>query len=248
MNALDIDHTKAPNFAEGSSHAPTGNIDVSDSNGFGFGNIVVKGTTQQKGALDITGPTLDIAAGTVMTLKGGNLPILQPVGRTYPQPIECARDGNDGPDPHSWKFVGTGSTYGRHWRCGFASAFSLFIPLTKMPRGADITLVHVWVDGNGAGFSHAALPAFMPSFALQKLVLDTGVVSTVGTATDTSVNLANYELYHSINLSVADGVAPVNDNTAYWLRFTPESGANAVAESLAVIACDILFTTKLLSP
>lgn len=71
MNKLDDDHTKAPNFDEGSSHSPTDWIELNGANGYGlqFTDAPIDG--------DITVPvavTLKGAGGLVLGTTGTPLP------------------------------------------------------------------------------------------------------------------------------------------------------------------------------
>lgn len=74
-NKLDIDHTKAPNFDEGSSHAPTGDIELvgPSAGGLVFTGFRVEGTIVGGGGLVFKIPlSLDGAAYSLQLLNGAD--------------------------------------------------------------------------------------------------------------------------------------------------------------------------------
>jgi hypothetical protein len=112
-----------------------------------------------------------------------------------------------------------------------AGRMDVYLPL---PKGAvTITGVVVAVDGNGAGASHSALPATMPTVELIRQPLGGGApVSVSGPQVDTSGTFGAYDTAHVISIG-AIGHTIVADN-AYYLKITGEAGANSVAGALAV--------------
>ncbi len=96
--------------------------------------------------------------------------------------------------------------------------------------GVQITNVVARYHGDGfAAGAHGAVPATLPTVALQRLDTDdggNGNVSTVGTFTDPSATVGAYETLHDIDLSGLTALA--GDDFVYVVRVTGEAGANAI--------------------
>lgn len=107
---------------------------------------------------------------------------------------------------------------------GVGTAGAVKIPI-RVPHGVTLTAVAVYLDAAGG---HGALPATMPSVSVRRCdPTQAGVdVSTLGTSTDGSANVAAYEVPHAVTVS---GLTEVVDRTLYGyaVRVTGETGANS---------------------
>lgn len=117
-------------------------------------------------------------------------------------------------------FDWTSEQYGKFTAAALAG--SLEIPLYA-PHNSTVTTIAVHIDPAGA---HVGLPANMPSIDIVS-VDGLGNVTSLATATDTSVNVAAYEVAHTITATGLSIVMNRNTNR-YAIRLVGESGANAL--------------------
>lgn len=109
-----------------------------------------------------------------------------------------------------------------------ASGGTLDIALEGLPNGAVLnTLTLLWVGAAG----HGALPT-LPSIALYR-INDDGTETSIASASDTSANVAAYEVAHDIELT---SIAHTIDLTLYRyvLVVTGETGGNFIANAKAM--------------
>lgn len=254
-NQLDSDHVKTANFSEGSAHTPTGNIHVTDGSGGAFGNIDVLGTCNLKGTTNATGTTnlkvthitenSDVTSGKNFTFLGTtNLPKLGTRLYAYPQSLEDVREQLNATN---WELFNT-VAYGTILRQTAISTALIVKGVSRLPKGSWITQIKLTLDGIGAGIGHGALPASLPEFTLQKRDITTGTPTNVATATDASANLAAYEQFHTLTMTLSDHDADVDEDTSYKVLIKGETGANAVPNALAVIDLQVLCTCEQISP
>ena len=104
-----------------------------------------------------------------------------------------------------------------------SSGSTIFQPI-KLPRGAKLTSLSMWVKG-GSGHG-GSLPAVMPTLVVAKRTMSSGGLTVIRTFTDPSASVVAYELRHIL---VAGGMnETITDNTdLYGVYFTSESGAGA---------------------
>ena len=101
--------------------------------------------------------------------------------------------------------------------------------------GVQITNVIARVHGDAGGVgTHAGLPGTLPIIELLSLdsTSGTGTVTSIATQVDTSASVGAYETMHNIDLGSLTEVA--GDNLTYIVRFTGETGANALVNRLAL--------------
>lgn len=104
-----------------------------------------------------------------------------------------------------------------------ATGGHMWMPLDKLTHGATLTGVSVGVTPPG---SHVGLPVTMPNFDLIKRD-QYGVCTVIATVTDSSPDLATYEVAHPVAspvLSAAIDLATYD----YWLYFQGETGTNGL--------------------
>lgn len=102
------------------------------------------------------------------------------------------------------------------------SAVTLLTPV-RPPHGVVLTGATLYIQPA----AHGALPATMPQFSVRS-VSATGGQSILGTATDSSANVAAYNAAHTISIS---GLSHTVDRTTlrYFVRVVGEGGANFAA-------------------
>jgi hypothetical protein len=106
----------------------------------------------------------------------------------------------------------------------------LYVALPGLPRAGTITAVHARVLGVG----HSNLPANMPVMTLvaYSVTAPSGAIAatTLGTVTDTSANVAAYDVDHALSITglsvdLADPVPPLY----HMVRIAGEYGSNSLA-------------------
>ena len=98
------------------------------------------------------------------------------------------------------------------------SAGFLVFPLESLPTGATIVAVHARIQGNG----HSSLPATKPKLTVYEV---TDLTDTeLATATDAPADVAAYEAFHTLSVTVN---APVQALKTYHAKFEGETGANS---------------------
>ena len=108
---------------------------------------------------------------------------------------------------------------------------SFCVPI-RVPFGANITEIHVTVDGNGGGTSHVDLPVTLPHIELYRRTDVATAPVMVSTAADTSATLAAYQTLHTVDMmGLAENVV---GGSYYWVRVYGEEGLNALGGCLAV--------------
>lgn len=104
--------------------------------------------------------------------------------------------------------------------------------------GLRCTSVNVYLEGNGGGSNHANVPANFPTAALmyQDFITEGSTPQTVASATDSAASAAAYDTVHALSIGVNH---TINAQRVYWIRVIGESGANSVANALAVRGINI---------
>lgn len=124
-----------------------------------------------------------------------------------------------------WEYV---AEYGYLRQAG-AGGGVVCIPLTRLIHGAALTNAIVVWDADGV---HAADP---PDVTFPILSLEyynqLGVVTSLGTQTDTTTVRASYEAKHTITKTPAAHTIDL-ENNVYYVRFTGETGADYRAGGL----------------
>jgi hypothetical protein len=136
------------------------------------------------------------------------------------------------------------------WLQDDLSAPSLLVIPLYFPTQCKIDRLSIVVDGklNNAAAAHAGLPATMPTLELLYNAVAPGApgstpsrtVVSLGTATDGSASVTNYDALHEIQLT---GLAhEVIAGYPYYARIRGEFGANALASYFAVLSMYALLT------
>lgn len=94
-----------------------------------------------------------------------------------------------------------------------------------VPNNAVLTSIAISYTGAGG---HAGLPANMPSIEVFKQSVASGEQS-MGTGTDTSVDVAAYQATHLITATVGAFATVDRTNARYYVKVESESGANALS-------------------
>lgn len=142
--------------------------------------------------------------------------------------IRISRSGGAA-DPASWKPDDNGvwTNVGTGLNCQFA---------INPPNGCIITFIQVSFKGAGA---HAGLPSNMPVLSLKRYNANLQTDQLIGSNTDTSVSVSDYQSQHAIGLALNHLVdTTVN---AYHIMVTAESGTNALAGGL-IYYYEIIYT------
>lgn len=117
-----------------------------------------------------------------------------------------------------------------------------------LPHGAKLLNVRAELQG-AAG--HGALPAVMPSMIVESVSAN-GIDTTLATITDPSVNVATYELNHTVaaaadfaagaGFTIANHTPSLAVPSFYQVIFTHESGANSIAAGLSLYSITLKYT------
>jgi len=222
INAIDIDHAKAINGDDGSSHAPAAVIQI-DGAGLQVGGAGLLSTT----AIQLQGPTT-FGWQVAQTLQRRlNLGAAFPMVATY------------------WSRLLVGNAIAWQQDDIFA-AQALFIPIPPMANSCTITQIQVTVDGDaGAGGPHpGAWPPTLPSIGLYDAAA--GVVAGT-TATDGTGSWVAYEAAHIITAGPFAAVTQQPSNEFYVVVYG-ETGGTAQASSLAVTKVQVFGSIQDLKP
>lgn len=98
------------------------------------------------------------------------------------------------------------------------------IQMIDLPNGATLTDVTVYVDRNNTG----SAPGTKVEVQLIRITISSGSPTTLGTFTDTTASLSDYEARHAVTLT---GLSVTIDNTqyAYYTRLVGETGSNSTS-------------------
>lgn len=106
-----------------------------------------------------------------------------------------------------------------------------------LPHGSTITDYAIFIQPG----IHVVLPANMPAARLIELNISTGTVTNYGVVTDSSANIVDYGIKHSISPSTFS--CPVdNTDERYILQFDDEYGASSVSGQ-SVYGATVTYTT-----
>jgi hypothetical protein len=131
---------------------------------------------------------------------------------------------------NAWiRYRSTVSTYTSHWSQSSTTedtgaGDTILWGVLDLPHGARLAAVFLSVASDG---THAALPETMPSFTLYQQHLSSGVVTILGTATDSSATVAAYEAPHQIGLSVSPNHVVDRETSTYLIAVSGEYGTNS---------------------
>lgn len=105
------------------------------------------------------------------------------------------------------------------------------------PHGSVLSEVSAWITPSGG---HSALPATMPVIDVRRVHMNGGGTTSLGMATDGSLNTTSYQQPHSINVF---GLAATVDRSGYRyiMVFSDELGANSQA-GMDVYGCSFAYT------
>lgn len=117
---------------------------------------------------------------------------------------------------------------------GNTAAFEL-----QPPHGSLLTAVSVFCT---AGAGHVGLPVVMPQITLYRVHGNGGGVTSLGGATDPSLNTTGFEQPHSIVMSPLSHTV---DRSAYryFLKFSAEAGTGALSGML-LYYCDCTYSVS----
>lgn len=107
------------------------------------------------------------------------------------------------------------------------------------PHGSLLTAVSVFCT---AGAGHIGLPVSMPQITLYKVHGNGAGVTSLGSATDPSLNTTGFEQPHSIVLS---SLSHTVDRSAYryFLKFSAEAGTRALS-GMILYYCDCTYSVS----
>ena len=111
----------------------------------------------------------------------------------------------------------------------------IVIALNNLPSRCKVTEVTATIDGNGGGASHSDLPSLLP--LVQLVVHDgAGTATIVGSDTDDSADLSEYEVPHPLVIPANQGV---DGSKLLYLNFEGESGSNSLDDALALLGVKV---------
>jgi len=129
------------------------------------------------------------------------------------------------------------------WTQPGTSASSIYIALDNIIDGGTITSLRVWVKGNTG---HGGLPGTMPVASVYMVVTD-GTRTLLGSQVDTAATVGAYEAVHYIDVATTSTNISQANGARYFIDFTGESGANAVA-GLAITHARLDLTVSQVRP
>ncbi len=112
-----------------------------------------------------------------------------------------------------------------------AGGETVTLPWTGPPAGT-LTRIDALVYGDYSSGGHAGMPAGMPGIHVYALDPVTGGLDDLGSVADPSASLGAYETAHQIS---ATGLSVDLSERLIHVVVTGESGANALADSFAVL-------------
>lgn len=206
MNALDIDHTKAPNADDGSTHTPAAPIIINGQGievGGASGGITLTETTGAPSRVQLT------SRNVVRNQSLAGMP--------------------DGASFTDWGFGGGGFDPAWKQLTIPGAAVPLFLFLDNLADGNELDEVIVSIE---PGTGHGGLPATLPQITLQSIEQSTNVVNTHGSAAvDPSASVGAYELVHDITLVLTPLLIDLA-NRRYFIKYEGEAGANSVVNKI----------------
>jgi hypothetical protein len=107
-----------------------------------------------------------------------------------------------------------------------------------LPPLVTITQVKLWCNGSLVGGGHGALPATMPLVRFIELST-TLTANYTQTQSDTSANVAAYDVNHNITLTVSRLADPA---LRYAIEIEGEQGANSINDSFGFTALTVAWT------
>lgn len=217
----------------GGTYAPSSPLSISNL-----------GTLSGSGPLTLTGDIFcdDLQADTVatnqITMPDGGVGVGHEFGTTYARINTDLQFKSTGrittASPRSATLVLQNPFYADHanWKPILGSTFQnlalntrCWAALPTIPRTFTITLVRAYVRG---ATGHVGLPATKFAMSLVRVDKSTGLSSSVFTNTqDPSASTGAYEVYHNFAISGSHVYTPATHR--YYVEFTAESGANALA-------------------
>lgn len=222
-------------------------VDPTATVGYAFGEKLTSAdmttiATQQPDAWDIVnGGTYTTTGVSVVNATGGDiditgnvewqntdLPLLESRTYDYAQTLLPAWSFSD-----RWSRA---SSEGVSWnQSDDLPTATLIIPLTHLPYLASITQMELYLDGN----AHSDLPTVMPTLRLKQVDTTTGVISVLETQADTS-NLATYNTYHAITMTVSPGIL-IDGTQALYAHLAGETAFSA--PDIGKLVCHHLVVT-----
>lgn len=132
-----------------------------------------------------------------------------------------------------WEFVLSGGI-GAWRQCDVTDAGSLVFAVPRLVRSVNISDFVVWVNGALGGGAHGAgLPATLPTAKLYLSSVGTGA-TLVGTLTDPSTNLTEYESVHRLTNGTphVPPTSVLHDRDRLYIEITGETDAGVAAPDL----------------
>lgn len=273
-NALNAMLPKIPNFLEGSSHTPSGIVEVLGSVGMKIATL--RGPTQMThdganepsltlvnnaasrtvSATPATGRLTATAGAKSAYLDGVTGKVMATDGFEFTAGVDITVDVPTGDPIPQNKLTGalpalwvrdrdTSSPFGFNWlQDTVASAHSEYDLFFRIPRLPGGSIKSVQVYRT-VGSGHAGLPANMPEVGLYSVDGTTRTRTIVGSATDPSPSVPSYEAAGWHTYTLSSPL-PIVQGDAYYIRYRGEAGANALVQRVRLRAVSVTYTTAAL--
>jgi hypothetical protein len=252
MTTLATQVVRAADATNGSSHTLTGTLAIG-----GSGTVTINPATFNLGAtavnflgtLNTFATATQVNTGTAFTWKGVNstdVPRIDQRDYVFEVPLVPVANNNA-----RWSF----NTTNLKWQhADVTDAGLLVFKVLNMPALALCKLkdVIVYLDGNGAGGSHASIASMTkPHLIVSKVAHATGVGTNLCDATDPSADAAAYDALHFISAATHGSMVvdtPAESGQSYYIGITGETGTNAANNRLQIQGVVALFQVTHIGP
>ncbi len=204
--------------------------------------IIIGGSGIQAARLD--GSWESDGTPTAVGWAGGNFTSTLSTGHAFSVAKSFARALPASALVDGWKGGGRWEVWGtRATQEYVTSAPSAFV---RLPIPPDGTLQSVRLHLRALG-TRSVLPVTLPACQVQKLTVDTGVLTTVSlTVVDPSATLDEYAVVHEVEIVPAGGIV-VSTGDVLFLQLWGEAGADAVVSGLTVYGVTYTYTMTYLT-
>ena len=215
------------------------------------GTINQDNIMRQTGQCDNIGAAINYDAATVATWTGtSNLPRCGTRTYVFSQPKTAGKSSRIVATLDDW-IITSGPTEQLRNLWGQDTVVAgnfVAIPVTRAINQSTITRIDVRLWGNAfGGAAHVGLPVVMPEIRLIRQDNVNGNASLVSFAQDTST-LLQYDSPHTVSAIVGGGGEFMNQGFEYFVRVDGESGVNAAADHLAIIAVEVSYECIAIGP
>jgi hypothetical protein len=269
LNALNAMLPKIPNFLEGSSHTPSGEVKLLGTVGMRIATM--RGATRVTPDGDATPASITVgvsgspAGNTIITdgtieaenVLGSDVIATNVTADTFNYdssaevtinvPLISWMDPDGTNYTKQWETT-TSSANPRFGKLFYQSAVTgvttIYFHLPLLPTGCTIKRVGARLHGAGWVNNHGSnRPANMPTIELIKIDAAARTMTSVVSATDASASAAAYDVLHWVD--TADVSHAYDPSAEYAISILGESGANSVVNALTLNSLRLTYSSFL---